>query len=366
MRYQQELEKQLVQPGVGVPVDEPQVVARDVVAEVGELDGLPATLAAALALHLALEDLAAVDVELVELGQERRIGPETVRRVGGDPAAEATAVAGEAVGQAFAKIIRKAEADGVFKEADAKLKAAEGGAARLHVAAGERLEAREAIGEEVQAVERAVANGRLGRLTLCSAYVKWWRTQAYYDGASWRGTRDLDGGGAMMNQAIHSVDLLVWLMGPVKQISAMTSTLPHERIEVEDVAVANLKFESGALGVIEATTTAYPGALKRIEICGSEGSAVLEEEDIKQWDFANETPEDKSIRDEMSGKTESGGGASDPSAIDHGGHTHLFEEAVAAINENRPSILDGYEGRRSVEVICAVYESARTGKIVNL
>lgn len=169
-----------------------------------------------------------------------------------------------------------------------------------------------------------------------------------------------------MNQAIHSVDLLLWLMGPVSQVSAMTATMTHERIEVEDVAIANLKFASGALGVIEATTTAFPGSLKRIEIAGSQGSAILEEEDIKFWQFAEETDRDAQIRDEMANQTESGGGAADPSAINHHGHTLLFEEAVSAITENRPSILDGHEGRRSVELICAIYESARSGKIVNL
>ncbi|MEL6105108.1 MAG: Gfo/Idh/MocA family oxidoreductase [Planctomycetota bacterium] len=215
-------------------------------------------------------------------------------------------------------------------------------------------------------MKQAVDAGRFGRITMGDAYVKWYRSQEYYDSGAWRGTWELDGGGALMNQAIHSVDLLLWLMGPVKQISAMTATMTHERIEVEDVAVANLKFENGALGVIEATTTAYPGALKRIEISGSEGSAILEEEDIKQWEFADETPEDATLRKEMLGKTETGGGAADPAAIGHHGHTLLFEEAVSAITENRPSILDGREGRRSVEVICAIYESAKTGQIIHL
>jgi predicted dehydrogenase len=220
--------------------------------------------------------------------------------------------------------------------------------------------------ESSRLMKKAVDEGRFGKITMGDAYVKWYRSQEYYDSGAWRGTWELDGGGALMNQAIHSVDLLLWLMGPVKQISALTDTLTHERIEVEDVAVATLRFANGALGVIEATTTAYPGALKRIEIAGSEGSAILEEEDIKQWDFANETPEDQRIRKEMLGKTETGGGAADPAAIGHHGHTMLFEEAVNAINEDRPSILDGHEGRRSVEVICGIYESAKTGKIVTL
>ena len=220
--------------------------------------------------------------------------------------------------------------------------------------------------ESSRLIKKAVDEGRFGTLTMGDAYVKWYRTQEYYDSGAWRGTWEIDGGGALMNQAIHSVDLLVWLMGPVKELHAMTATMTHERIEVEDVAVATLKFANGAMGVIEATTTAYPGALKRIEVMGSEGTAVLVEEDIVTWQFANETPEDEDIRNRMAGQTKSGGGAADPSAINHHGHTMMFEELVAAINEDRPSVLNGYEGRRSVEVIRAIYESAKTGKTVRL
>ena len=217
-----------------------------------------------------------------------------------------------------------------------------------------------------QLIKRAVDQGRFGQVTMGDAYVKWYRSQEYYDSGAWRGTWALDGGGALMNQAIHSVDLLLWLMGPVAEISAMTATMTHERIEVEDVAVANLKFASGALGVIEATTTAFPGALKRIEVCGSEGTAVLEEEDIHTWQFAKETPADEEIRKSMVGKTDTGGGASDPAAIGHHGHTMVFEDFIRAINEDASPMTDGPEGRRSVEVICAIYESARTGQIVKL
>ena len=131
------------------------------------------------------------------------------------------------------------------------------------------------------ALKKAVDQKRFGKLTMGDAYVKWFRTQEYYDSGAWRGTWKLDGGGALMNQAIHSVDLLTWLMGPVVEIRAQTATLAHRRIDVEDTAVATLKFKSGALGVLEATTAAWPGYLKRIEIHGSEGSAVLEEEDLK-------------------------------------------------------------------------------------
>ncbi|TWU02395.1 Gfo/Idh/MocA family protein [Stieleria varia] len=220
--------------------------------------------------------------------------------------------------------------------------------------------------QSAKLMKQAVDSGRFGTITLGDAYVKWYRSQEYYDSGAWRGTWALDGGGALMNQAIHSVDLLLWLMGPVKQISAMTATMTHERIEVEDVAVATLKFANGALGVIEATTTAFPGSLKRIEISGSNGTAILEEEDIKMWEFADSSDADEKLKAEMAGKTKTGGGAADPAAIGHHGHTQLFEEAVAAIQEGRPSALDGHQGRRSVEVIQAIYESAKTGQVVHL
>ena len=215
-------------------------------------------------------------------------------------------------------------------------------------------------------IKQALDEGRFGTVTMGDAYVKWYRSQDYYDSGAWRGTWKLDGGGALMNQAIHSVDLLLWLMGDVAEVSAMTATLTHDRIEVEDTAVATLKFKCGALGVIEATTTAYPGTLKRVEISGSHGSAILEEEDIRQWEFEDARDEDETVRREMAGQTQTGGGAADPAAIGHAGHTALFEEFVAAVREDRPSSLDGHQGRRSVALINAIYQSAKTGQIVRL
>jgi predicted dehydrogenase len=215
-------------------------------------------------------------------------------------------------------------------------------------------------------LKKAIEGGRFGRLTLGDSYVKWFRTQQYYDSGAWRGTWALDGGGALINQAIHSVDLLTWLMGPVVEIQANTATLAHERIEVEDVAVATLRFANGALGTLEATTAAFPGYLKRIEIHGSEGSALLEEEDLKGWDFAKPRKEDKAILDEMKKHKSTGGGASDPSAIGHHGHAIQFRDFVEAVKKNRPPAIDGHEGRRSVEIILAVYKAAETGKPVKL
>ena len=220
--------------------------------------------------------------------------------------------------------------------------------------------------ESSQLLKKAVDKGRFGKLTVGDAYVKWFRTQEYYDSGAWRGTWKLDGGGALMNQAIHSVDLLAWLMGPVQDISARTATLAHKRIEVEDVAMATLRFKNGALGVIEATTAAFPGALKRIEIHGSEGSAVLEEEDITMWEFAKQTRSDAALLERMAGKTKTGGGAADPAAIGHHGHTEQFKNVLNAIKKGTQPLIDGPEGRRSVEIILAIYKAAETGRTTEL
>lgn len=215
-------------------------------------------------------------------------------------------------------------------------------------------------------VKAAVDAGRFGRLTLGDACVKWYRTQQYYDSGDWRGTWALDGGGALMNQAIHSVDLLLWMMGGVRQVMAYTATLAHENIEVEDVATATLQFNNGALGVIQASTAVYPGMLKRIEIHGSRGSAVIEEEDLKVWSFADATPADEAILAALTGKTATGGGAADPAAIGHHGHAAQFADVLAAIRSGQTPQIDGREGRKSVELISAIYQSARSGQSVRL
>lgn len=217
-----------------------------------------------------------------------------------------------------------------------------------------------------QLLKEAIDSGRFGTLTLGDAYVKWFRTQEYYDSGQWRGTWALDGGGALMNQAIHNVDLLTWFMGPVTEISAQTATLAHERIEVEDVATASLKFANGALGVIEASTAAFPGMLKKTEIHGSEGSAAIEEEDIKVWEFKEMTDDDKKIIEEFSSVTETGGGASDPSAISFAAHEKQFRDVIRAIESGEPLQIDGAEGRRSVEIILAIYKAAETGTTIKL
>jgi predicted dehydrogenase len=212
----------------------------------------------------------------------------------------------------------------------------------------------------------AIDAGRFGRLTLGDTYVKWWRTQEYYDSGGWRGTWDLDGGGALMNQAIHNVDLLCWLMGDVAAITAMTATLAHQRIEVEDTAVASLRFRNGALGTIEAATSAFPGLLKRTEIHGDRGSARVEQDDITLWEFQERVPSDNEVFAAMAGKSGFKAGASDPRGITHVGHRDQLADFLRAIDEGRAPIVDGREGRKSVEIIRAIYRSAETGAQVLL
>ncbi len=220
--------------------------------------------------------------------------------------------------------------------------------------------------EGAELVKSTIASGRFGKLTLGDAYIKWYRSQEYYDSGGWRGTWNLDGGGALMNQSIHAIDLLQYFMGPVKSVQAFTDTLAHERIEVEDVAVAALRFENGALGVIEGTTAVYPGMFKKTEICGTKGTVILEEEDIVKWEFDPELPQDSEIREKFVQQTDTGGGASDPCAINHTNHRHQLENLINGLENDASILVDGREGRKAVEIILAIYQSSREGRIVEL
>ena len=216
-----------------------------------------------------------------------------------------------------------------------------------------------------RALKAAIDAGRFGKLTLADAYTKWWRTQEYYDSGGWRGTWDLDGGGAYMNQAIHSVDLLYSFMGEVAEVTGSTATLAHERIEVEDVGVATLRFKNGALGVMEATTAAYPGMLKKIEIHGTRGTVVIEEDSVLTWEFDEMTDKDEQFKAEHAAST-SGGGASDPTAISFVGHQRQLQDFIQSIQTGSRPLVDGEEGRKSVEIILAIYQASWTGRRVDL
>jgi predicted dehydrogenase len=216
------------------------------------------------------------------------------------------------------------------------------------------------------ALKRAIETKRFGRLTLGETTCKWWRPQSYYDEGGWKGTRALDGGGALMNQAIHNVDLLAWMMGPVTHVAGFSAMLAHERIEVEDTAVACLRFASGALGVIQAATSVYPGLPKTIAVHGEHGSVVIEQEDVLRWDFEPQTDEDRAIQQRFAHKVGASGGASDPAAISHMGHARQLTDFVRAIESNTSPLVDGREGRKAVAIIQAIYRSASEAKVVAL
>ncbi len=209
------------------------------------------------------------------------------------------------------------------------------------------------------AVRKAIKEGRFGRLTLADASVKWFRSQEYYDSGDWRGTWKFDGGGALMNQSIHYIDVLQDLMGPVESITANCETIVRD-IEVEDTAVALLKFKNGAIGTITGTTTAYPGLDARIGIHGEFGSAVIEGETLVAWNFKDEIPEDKEI---LAGSNETKStGAGDPTAnLMSEGHRLQVTDMVSAINDDIEPMVNGESGRKAVEIITAIYESSKNG-----
>lgn len=221
------------------------------------------------------------------------------------------------------------------------------------------------MGQGALALRRAVEGNRFGRLSQCSAFIPWYRSDEYYESAEWRGTWELDGGGALMNQGIHAVDLLLWLAGDVAELSARCDNRLHSGIEVEDNAIAWLRFANGALGAIQGSTCSWPGQRKRIEIMGEHGTAILEDDVVRVWKFAEERPEDEGIRVGAE-PSNIGGGASDPKAISTEGHRRLYEDFVAAVSEGRPTKISGEEARKAVELILAIYRSSRENAIVRL
>ena len=216
-----------------------------------------------------------------------------------------------------------------------------------------------------QLVKKALDQGRFGKLILGNAYIKWFRSQEYYDSGKWRGTWKLDGGGALMNQGIHQIDLLQWFMGKVVSVRALTALRAHKRLEVEDIAVAQLQFENGAFGTIEGSTAIYPGHPARTEIHGSEGSVVIEEGEIAFWEFKKRRAIDKKINDAIGKEADLGSGSADPlSALKTEGHRRQIQDFVKAIRTKSAPRIDGREGRNAVELIEAIYKSAKTGRTI--
>ena len=219
------------------------------------------------------------------------------------------------------------------------------------------------FGDGARTVKAAIADGRLGRMVLASAYVKWHRTAQYYTGT--RGTLSMDGGGALMAQGIHAIDLLQWFAGMPSEVFCWSTRRVHTGIESEDTAAAVLKFANGALGTIEGSTAVWPGWQRRLEICGEHGSIALEDDHIAQWEFREAKTGDETIR---AAKHDAalGSGASAPNAISFVGHQRQLQDFVDALREDRAPALDGQEGRKAVALVRALYESAARGVAVTI
>jgi UDP-N-acetyl-2-amino-2-deoxyglucuronate dehydrogenase len=210
---------------------------------------------------------------------------------------------------------------------------------------------------------KAVEEGRLGRLVLADAYIKWYRDQAYYDTSDWKGTWALDGGGALMNQGIHNIDLLNYLVGPVTGVVARIDTLAH-RMETEDTAVALLTFANGALGAIEGSTGSWPGDPGRVELHGDRGTIALEDGRIVTWKLIGVSPDEEERV--LALEATLGSGASAATGIGYELHRRQLADMIEAIQNDRVPAIDGAEARQSVAIIRAIYESSEQGGWVSL
>lgn len=233
-------------------------------------------------------------------------------------------------------------------EVDRIVEACEGAGVRLAVFFQDRCQ------PDFVRLKAFLAEGGLGRVHLATAHVKWHRPPEYYAGSRWRGRRALDGGGAVMNQGIHTLDLLLWLLGDVARVYAATRTAAHA-IEVEDTAVATLEFASDAVGTYEASTTAYPGYRRRVEISGDQGTIVIEHDRVIAADLKPGAP--PFAVSAAAGSAES---AASPVVSDASPHRRVIEDFLEAIRTGGRPACDGREGRRSVALVEALYESART------
>jgi UDP-N-acetyl-2-amino-2-deoxyglucuronate dehydrogenase len=234
--------------------------------------------------------------------------------------------------------------------------------------------------DDNQRAKKAIDDGRLGRLTQVSCSTPWWRPQEYYDSGDWRGTWKLDGGGCLMNQGVHAIDLLAWLCGPIASITARTARLAHERIEVEDVAVAVIEFASGALGVMTGSTASFPGNAPTHEISGTKGQVFLRDDHAVYWKLADEMEAEKAAQAAPATATPavgaavaagsaaaaSVGAAADPTQVSGDLFVRNIDAIALAAREGRRPTTSAEEHRKAVEIICAIYKSAQTGKTVRL
>jgi UDP-N-acetyl-2-amino-2-deoxyglucuronate dehydrogenase len=209
--------------------------------------------------------------------------------------------------------------------------------------------------ESLKHLKSAVEGKRFGKISYAAVYIPWWRSEDYYKD-SWHGTWKLDGGGALINQSIHMVDLLQYLIGPVESLSAYTATIAHD-IEAEDTATAILRFKNNALGIIYGSTASFPGMPRRIEITGSRGTVVQVDNSFKVWEFADPTEADKRVIEKYSQEL-AGGGSSDPGAIPFEPHAKNISDFVESLETGKPFQIDGHEARKAVEIVLAIYTSA--------
>ena len=216
------------------------------------------------------------------------------------------------------------------------------------------------VAHDLVRLKQLIHAGQLGKPILVSASVKWYRPPEYYSESRWRGTRALDGGGALINQGVHTVDLLLWLMGDVTRVQSKAITALH-KIEVEDTLVATLEFSNGAVGTLEATTSAYPGYARRLELTGSEGTIVVEGDQIVKADLRHPLEEPPGTKEEVAHN-----GAKSAVVSHVGGHRRLLQDFISAIETNGSPRCDGHEARRSVALVEALYESSRTSGPIRL
>ncbi len=214
--------------------------------------------------------------------------------------------------------------------------------------------------KSIKKVKRAVDEGLLGKIVCADIYMKYHRSQEYYDSGSWRGTKRIDGGGALMNQGIHGVDLLLYLAGEVKSVYALSKTLVRS-IEVEDTLSAVVEYKSGATGIIQATTSVYPGYPRRLELNGDKGTVILDETSIVRWDLETAANEEDVIL--LPAFTS---GASTPTAISNDGHVQQIADFIACIKTGAQPLSGLADGKKAVEVILAIYRSAQERRPIDL
>ncbi len=208
---------------------------------------------------------------------------------------------------------------------------------------------------DIQRLKRLIDSGALGKILFVDARVKWYRPPDYYGKSKWRGTMKLDGGGALMNQGVHTLDLILWVVGDVTRVQSRLATSLH-KIESEDTAVAILEFANGALGTIEATTAAFPGYQRRVEITGTEGTVILEHDRIIATDLKNPAAAEQAPE----APKDTNPSASSAAVTDIRGHQKILEDFLHAIRTNTKPVCDGEEGRKSVALIEAIYRASRS------